>query len=220
MKQSELNKLLNKIAKVTGKNYGWKNKGGFLFIQKGVLFFVLVLLPNGKDSNIHYCLDYKLFEFDHIFWDIVNMKENANQPLSFHATGAFTAPTMRIKDGFIKIDDWTGDSIFHEVKCILQEADSCSSELAARIITPDDNLQYLESLYGELMDRYPKAVINIYKERLMTAILKEEYKTALKIAEDRIAEKDSGNFLIDGKSFYMLAKKYIKSKSTWFNRLQ
>lgn len=213
MKQSELNKVFNKNIKNIGKMHGWKSKGGFLFAKKNLLFFSLILLPQAKNNTIHYCLDYKYFEFDEVFWNIVNMPENKNQPLSFHAAGAFSAPTMRIKDEIIRIEDWTGENIEEKVKYIISEMDKYSSEIASNIRTVDENLLFIETLYDEIKDKYPKTGKTTFIEMVITCLLKNDLENALEIVNNRIAQKDSGGFIIEGETFYSLAKQYIENIS-------
>ena len=211
MKQSDVTKMVNQAIKVVGKKFDWKCKEGCLFKKKGSLFFVFAAFGQAKKNEIDYTLRYKWFDFDEIFWDIVDLKENAKQPLSFHYFGAWTAPTMRVKEEKYVIDEWKESILIEKYSTIFQDINFFTTQIAEEIITVDENLKYLESLYSELILRYPGAVVDIYKERLMTAILNKENSLALEIAEDRIAHNDSGGFLTGSVTFYQQAKEYLKS---------
>ena len=210
MKQSEINKVLNQVIKEVGKKFNWKSKGGFLFTKKDLLFFDLIVLAQGKNKKISVSVYYKLFDFDEIFWKIVCLEENLNQPLSFHADGAWTAPTMCIDEMTIENDDWSESNLSEKVSSILKKADELSSQLAKEISTLDENLAYTETLFANLLNKHPNAVTTIYREKLMTALLKKEYSLALTIAEERISKNDNGGFSAGSKSFYVLAKEYIE----------
>lgn len=210
MRQSDINKMVNQVIKVVGKKFGWKCKEGCLFKQKGSLFFVFAALGQAKKKEVHCTLQYKLLEFDEVFWNIVELKENTEQPLSFRYFGAWTAPTMLVKEGKYEISEWDESILIDKYSTIFQDIDILTTHIAREIVTVDENLRYLESLYAELMQQYPEAVVNIYKEKLMTAVLKKEFPLALEIAEDRIANNDSGGFFTGSDSFYQQAQKYIR----------
>jgi hypothetical protein len=50
--------------------------------------------------------------------------------------------------------------------------------------------------------------LRIYREKLLTAILKNEWMSALKIANERIAKNDIGGFMAGSVSFYQQAALY------------
>lgn len=210
MKQSDATKMVNQAIKVVGKKFDWKCKEGCLFKKNGSLFFVFSAFGQAKKNEIDYTLQYKLYDFDEIFWNIVDLKENAKQPLSFHYFGAWTAPTMCVKKEKYAINEWNESFLIEKYSTIFQDVNYLATQIAQEITTVDENLKYLEALYSELLRRYPGAVVNIYKEKLMTAILKKENSLALEIAEDRIAHNDSGGFLTGSVTFYQQAKEYIK----------
>lgn len=210
MKQSDVTKMVNQAIKVVGKKFDWQCKEGCLFKKKGDLFFVFAAFGQAKKSESGYTLRYKWFDFDEVFWDIVDLKENAKQPLSFHYFGAWTAPTMRVKEQKYAINEWNEGSLIEKYSAIFQDINLLTTHIAEEITTIDENLMYLESLHSELMKQYPEAVVTIYKEKLMTAILKKEFPLAVAIAEDRMAHNDSGGFLIGSDTFYQQAREYIK----------
>lgn len=209
MKQSEINQLVDRVAKGVAKHHGWKSSGGFLFTKKDPLFFVI--LAHGRNSKVWYTVRYKLFQFDQVFWAIFGMEEHLRQPLSFHARGAFVAPDMCILESAIDVDDWTTSNVAEKLNHVLREAENITSQVLSRISSVDENLEYIEELYADLLRRCPETGVNIYRERLMTAMLKKEYDLALRIAEERIAQGDHGGFTgANGRSFFVLAKEQIK----------
>jgi len=75
----------------------------------------------------------------------------------------------------------------------------------------DDNLRVIERNYMRLKDQHPNTVLNIWRERLLTTILKREYPDSEKIIRDRIDSHDSGGFQVGDKSFYDLANEHLQS---------
>jgi hypothetical protein len=213
VKQSEINKVVRQIAKSVGKNYQWKSSSGFLFCKKGLLLFSLIILGHGKNRTICDTLYYKLYDFDEIFWKIVGLEENLNQPLSFRVAGVWTAPMVEVYDSFIENDDWSESNLSCKIKEIIQKADNMSSEIAQEITDLDKNIQYTEGLFAKLQKDHPGSLINIDKEKLLTAILKKEYSLVTNMADEMIAKNNSGGFNTGSKSFYMLAKEYIERES-------
>lgn len=112
------------------------------------------------------------------------------------------------------VNNWNVESLEEEMKSLVINADTLTTKISAEITNADENLKYIEKLFMELLEKHPKAVTNIYRERLMTAILQKRYSEALLIAEERIAVNDKGGFIMGDKSFFQCAKAYIQRIST------
>jgi hypothetical protein len=210
MKQSEVNKLVKRVMKVISSKFGWQCKEGCIFKRKGLLFFAFVVFGYVKKNEISCKLEYKYFDFDEVFWNIVDLKENMKQPLSFHYFGVWTAPTMYISEERFAIDEWSETALTEKIEKIVREIDIITDQISEKITTANENLEYLESLYSVLRQKYPQTTVNIYKERLMTAILNRDFELAIEIAEDRISHNDTGRFLSGRGNFYEQAIEYIK----------
>jgi len=209
LKQAEANKLINQLIKANGKKHHWKSSSGFLFIKKENLFFVLIILINAKERRLSYSLYYKLYDFDEVFWHLVDLKENVKMPLSFHANGAWTAPTMEINKGSNNFNEWNTNIIEDNIEQIVIKADGISNQLAEKINSIESNLEFLEKMMSKTLEKFPNTNLNLYREQIMSAILKKNYQQALLICEERIAQKDSGGFMVGNESFYEKSKKYI-----------
>ena len=143
-----------------------------LQINRTLILFIVV--ASAKRFELSFSLRYKLLEFDDLFWSIVQMQENKTQPLSFRASGAWTAPTATISDGSVSVPDWAPTILRSEVDAILTRCDSEAATVGKRISDPDDNLSVVEELYARLKNNYPSAVTNIWVDRLLTSILKHD----------------------------------------------
>ena len=80
------------------KGTGWKKKG-WMFLRESDGFFqeieISVFL---NDEKIRVTHQIKPMTLDLILWDILGISENASEPLSFRATGAFTCDGLPIHD--------------------------------------------------------------------------------------------------------------------------
>ncbi|MES2049068.1 MAG: hypothetical protein V4447_11760 [Pseudomonadota bacterium] len=209
MKQSESDKILNKILKEESDRFGWKCSRGFVFKKEKDLYFTILITGQPKTKRLSWSMSFKHYDFDDVFWDVVKLTENKKQPLSFRACGAWVAPSMEVQSGNIKLDRWEEKTLLEEVKNIFELALPNSFEVANSVTTYRSNLEVLENYYSQLMNKYPNAVRTVWVEKLLTCLLESDFDEAKKIANARIEEDDSGGFKYAGSSFYQLANEYI-----------
>lgn len=209
MHQAELNKSLHAELRKSAKAHGWNFSRGFVFKATDLLFFSIIVVGQVKHPHLSYSLSYKLLAFDDLFWKVVKMEANLRQPLSFRAYGAWTAPMTTILEGELPIMDWGAASLHSTVNEIISRCKIDAIKVCNEIRQLDDNLQVIERAYAQLKEKYPDAVTNIWLERLLTSILKDDYDRSETIIRDRLAHHDSGGFQIGAKSFYDLASEYL-----------
>lgn len=213
MKQAALTKLMHSTLRESAKKHNWNYSRGFIFKATDLLFFSLIMVAQAKRFQLSFSLRYKLLKFDDLFWGIVKLDENKNQPLSFRASGAWTAPMVNILDGSLSVDDWDPTDLRSQVDGILVRCGSDAANVTEQISSPDDNLRVVEELYARLKNTYPNSVTNIWVERLLTSILQHDYASSEAIILDRLNAHDSGGFQVGNKSFYDLAHEYIRALS-------
>jgi len=211
MKQSESDKLLNKILKEESNRFGWKCSRGFVFKKEGALFFTILITGQPKTKRLSWSMSFKHYDFDEIFWDVVKLPENKKQPLSFRACGAWVAPSMEAHSGNVTLDKWEEETISDETNNIFELLEPISVEVANSVTTYQSNLRVLENYYSQLMNKHPNAVRTIWAEKLLTCLLESELDEAKKIANARIESGDSGGFNYAGRSFYQLASEYVEA---------
>ena len=209
MKQSELNKSLHAELRKSARAHNWNSSRGFVFKATDLLFFSIIIVGQVKRPYLSYSLRYKLLAFDDLFWKIVKMEENLRQPLSFRACGAWTAPMATISKGELPMGDWGAASLHSTVNDIICHCNIGALKVSGEIRGLDDNLDVVEKLYAQLKTEYPDAVTNIWLERLLTSMLKDDYDGSETIIRDRLTNHDSGYFQIGAKSFYELAREYL-----------
>lgn len=211
MKQSESDKLLNKLLKKYSGHFGWKCSCGFVFKKEGELFFTILIVGVAKIKRLSWSISFKHFDFDNIFWDVVKLPENKKQPLSFRACGAWVAPSMEMESGYAVLADWEEERISGQIRQVFERLDQISSEVAQSVNSYRSNLQVLENYYSQLLKKHPNATKTLWVERLLTLLLEHNTKEAKEIADSRIAAGDSGGFSYAGNSFYQLANEYIEA---------
>jgi hypothetical protein len=83
--------------KAQTKAHGWRFAGGEIFRQDGD-WFASVRLGIRRDRGIGVAMTLKPMALDTLFWDIVELPENASLPLSFRANGAWVLRPPPIED--------------------------------------------------------------------------------------------------------------------------
>lgn len=210
MKQRELDKLVNTVIRQSAKELGWRSSRGFIFRATDFLFFTVLTLASAKNRFLTYRLVFKPLPFDDIFWKIVKLEENAKQPLSFRAAGAWIAPTMDLADGQLSLSDLEIQTIQSGVDHVIKLCDRISTETADRIRNLNDYSVALENLHQEHSEKYPNSARDIWTERLLTAILLNEIHAARSIVKERKDHDRIGGFMVGSQGFFDLADEYLQ----------
>lgn len=91
----ELEKEIHKRIKEQAKNFGYKFRSYSVFKKHGEYFISSNCFVCSLEKAIIHVSVKKLI-YDDIFWDVMNMSSNKDQPLSLRAVGAFTAPDITV----------------------------------------------------------------------------------------------------------------------------
>ena len=100
----ELNSIKRRIAKeFKFKQYrgtNWKIEGGYFFKLNAGIYYLKNELRGRLYAKPHYA--------DRLFWTIMEMDSNINEPDSLRAVGAFAVNTWRIKEEVVEMESCTG----------------------------------------------------------------------------------------------------------------
>lgn len=99
LKIAEMNALkkeLVKIIKPKLKPMNMKMREGVVYFQRGDKFFSCMFFVT-ITRTLEYRIAVKGNDYDHMFWDIIGMSENKNEPDSLRAVGAFAVPIMNLE---------------------------------------------------------------------------------------------------------------------------
>jgi hypothetical protein len=213
MKQVEFEKILNTALKREVNLLDWKFSRGFAFKKQGDLFFTVLITGQPKNKTLICSLQFKHYNLDDVFWEIVKLPENKKQPISFRACGAWVVPSMQIFEEKITLSDCNEDAINGAVGNILRLFDQSSSEIASTIFSHQTYLKTLEKTHLQHLKHYPNTARTIWMEQLLIHLLESRFVAAMNIASARIVANDSGGFYFEGKSFFQLAEEYIQRLS-------
>lgn len=203
--------MMNRVSREAAKAHRWKSARGFVFKAIDSLFFAIVINGVARSHRLSFMFMYKLLAFDSLFWQIVRMPENEQKPLSFRACGVWTAPMRTIFEGMTPITSWERDGLLDQINNIVSDCGIRATDISNEIDNLDDNLRFVETVHQRHMEAYPGSVMNIWRERVLTSILKSDYEEARRIIRDRINAHDGGGFQVGKHSFYQLADQYLNS---------
>jgi hypothetical protein len=130
------------------------------------------------------------------------MSSNEDAPFSLHANGAFVLRGQEILDssklGLVRLPD----VLAGEVAISFDLANERAKEVAGQITSIDSFLEFAEAQHVAFKLRYPLGIANLWKEKLLIALLKHDLPAAQEVAKARVAAGDSGGFSSGGLSFF------------------
>ena len=103
----EYQKMCKKIIRETAKVAGGRTIDACYYTKINEYFITslaFVCFIDGK-HEIHFRTEVKPYAYDNIFWDVIDMSDNAKQPESLRANGAFVSPSVQIVEIPYCIDD-------------------------------------------------------------------------------------------------------------------
>lgn len=183
----ELKKYIDTKSKTIAKEYGLKKKDYIFYTTKNKMFYSIVLHSVENRLLVHF--HAKPFWLDDILWDILQLCENKNQPISLRGTGAFTI-NARIREEVIVLDDFdianaVLESVFDKFNMFINEFDE-------------------ECFINEIQNIvYQKEMIEV-----ISFIKKQEYKHAF----DYVNANKIDSFQVGEKDFSDLTKNYLKGR--------
>ena len=136
-------------------------------------------------EKIVYRIHVKPYEYDNIFWEIMQMPENIDEPDSLRACGAFKAPSIEIKTGEIEIEE-------NFEKLAEDFVDFINS--SSRNFLESNNLEQ----YIIVNDKFSDCGIL----KCLEYIHLGEQEKAVEIANKSIENNEMGRFVNEGKGFF------------------
>ena len=204
MKNIEKEKLwLNKVKELS-KASNWKFKSYFIFKVIDNLFFSANFFINAKENSISVCVEYKTFNIDNVFWDVIGEPNNKKMPISFRSDAAFCVRGLNFYEHKIYIEENLKPE--KSITELLTLIDKSVAEKADKIWTLNDFK--IEMFSNEKSNSVGIVTSLIEQEQSEDALLKiEEYKR----------RKISSGFGFGDKDFYDLAKEYCEKnlQPTW-----
>lgn len=112
-KFKEIRTALPKILQSVSKEYGFKKKDYIVWSKKQEMIFTLFVFERVLDGRcyIDITIQFKPFWVDNLLWDILQMPENKNQPVSLRCIGAFSVNGCVLYKETIELVDWSIDEL-------------------------------------------------------------------------------------------------------------
>jgi len=205
-KQKKLKELKNSIMKIVKANikpYGFRTKDGFIWHVQNGFFFTMTLFiscPDDENCNFYINVSVKPMYADNLFWDIMDMRPNKDEPLSLRAVGAFALSGVPVIDKHVKMEKFEISALEELVKDSLKTL----SDLLQQVKDNEEDWFYAEE----------KKHFRYYQDdalRLMMLLHFEKYTEAMDYI--RNSDNDSGGFVNAGKSLYENVNRYCRQKS-------
>lgn len=180
----EKEKKINNSIKIEAKKRKYKLRQDIVFFVKEKYFIYCIVYLDNK-NEINYSINIKELAYDDIFWKVMNMEENCDEPLSLRAIGAFKSyPVVICNDKFIYEDDV--DKI---AKGILDNMEIMTKEF----IKANDLDEYILNEYNGYDKDFLSCIVYLKKGR---------FSMAKNIAKKNIENGQSGGFRNEGKTFF------------------
>ena len=157
--------------------FGWSLSGNCLACFKGNLAFLL--MPKMEDDQINYTLTYRFAAFDRMYDTL---------------TGARIFPGARMIDGTQPVDSLALMSVSTAMRTVTGRADKFASALAAKVVTLEDNLDFLRYLSARCVRNFEPR-LDFSRELILSCLLAGDGDAAVKAAAAARANGDSGGEL-------------------------
>ncbi|MET0983164.1 MAG: hypothetical protein ABWY02_13765 [Telluria sp.] len=186
------------------KGTGWKKSGSTLFRQSGDFYQeirISVSLYDGKIVVSHYI---KPMALDPILWDILGISENAGEPLSFRARGAFTCAGLPIHEEVLDQTGLTPDDAAMALSALVN-----NNELLFEEVLKGSDFSSLVAQHRNQRER------GAYAVTLVTSLINDGDCDA---AADLASAFESGEFQscsnmsVKGVSYHRLALNWLAAK--------
>lgn len=165
-----------KIKKLKVKSYAIYTVEDDIFIHSD--FFV-------DSEKISYRIYVKYYEYDDIFWKVMQMPSNSTQKDSIRAIGAFKAPSILLEEGEIGLTEKYEEQVSEFINMIL--------ECSYKFIKNYNIDEYVINSSEELDINILKYLAYIHLDR------KED---ARNVAENALRAGEKGRFSNEGKYFF------------------
>lgn len=201
----EIEKIQEKAMRELAKEFGLKKRSICLFKKVGDFFVEGVYSTNFTDDNemsIRMNCNIKPYSYDDLFWEIFDMKENAKQPMSLRAIGAFVAPIYPMKR--IKIVE---NSLVNIEEDIRQTVIGFIDIFKTFINTMENNVENFNQFVIRQSDFYQEDLM-----KMLAYIHSGKYNTALNKANEFIRNGDTGPLVNGDKGIYEYIVEYCGKK--------
>ncbi len=181
--KNQQKQLVNAIRKSLNKK-GFKIKTNTIYtiIENAFIHCDFVIVNSQK---MVFRIYIKGYDYDNIFWEIMQMPENIMKNDSLKGCGAFKAPSILLNKGEIDLTDKYDE----QAEYLVELMDKCSRDFIRRY----DIDEYIINKENGTDKEILKCLAYLHMEKKADAI---------KIAQDSIDNGNRGNYENEGKAFF------------------
>ena len=201
--RSEFEKQLLSALTPRLKKMSWKKNSCALYTATGDFYQDVFISVHRNSSQTIAELRFKPLNLDPILWDILDIPENRDRPLSFRTWGAFTCPGLPIYDANVEDAGDDPESVAENLLQLCADKGSLFQELLAT-----DSFTNLVSAHPNQSERGAYAV-TLVTSLISRGDLERAYETASSYACG--ARISCANLISSGKSFHQLAIDWLEA---------
>ena len=181
--KNQQKELINAIyISSNGREYKAKTNSIYRVIDKAFIHCDFLIVNSQK---LVYRIYIKNYDYDDIFWNIMQMSSNSQKSDSLRAIGAFKAPSVLLKKGEVDLTE----KYEEQAKYLVGLVDECSHNFMEKYDIDEYVIVYEDGMDKEVL----KCLAYIHMNNI---------EQAVKIAENSINDGDRGNYVNGGKAFF------------------
>ena len=177
-------KELRNLIVAYAKKLGYKARQNTIFrVKDAAMVYCDFLVVDSK--KLIYRVNIKNYDYDDIFWKIMQMPSNSKKNDSLRASGAFKAPSVLLKKGEVELTE----KYEEQAEYLVGLVDECSRNFMEKYD--------IDEYVIECEDGIDKEVL-----KCLAYIHMNNIEQAVKIAQSSINDGNRGNYENGGKAFF------------------
>ncbi len=181
--KNQQKKLINAIyISSNGREYKTKKNTIYRVIDKAFIHCDFLIVNSQK---LVYRIYIKNYDYDDIFWEIMQMSSNSKKNDSLRAIGAFKAPSVLLKKGEVYLTE----KYEEQAEYLVGLVDECSHNFMEKYDIDEYVIVYEDGMDKEVL----KCLAYIHMNNI---------EQAVKIAANSINDGNRGNYVNGGKAFF------------------
>lgn len=181
--KNQQKQLINAI-RISSGNRGYKVTANSIYkvIDQAFIHCDFLIVNSQK---LIYRIYIKNYDYDDIFWKIMQMSSNSKKADSLRANGAFKAPSILLKKGEVELIE----KYEEQAEYIVGLVDECSHNFMQKYDIDEYVIENEDGMNKEML----KCLAYIHMNNI---------EQAVKIAQNSINNGKSGNYVNEGKAFF------------------
>lgn len=181
--KNQQKQLINAIC-ISADRIGYKTKTNTIYrVNDNAFIHCDFLIVNSQ--KLVYRIYIKNYNYDDIFWKVMQMSGNSKKNDSLRASGAFKAPSILLKKGEADLTDRYEEQAEYLVGLV----DECSHNFMEQYDIDEYIIDYEDGMDKEIL-------------KCLAYIHMNKTEEAIEIAQDSLNNGNRGNYENEGKTFF------------------